>query len=170
MINKFDALLRRWGFGKEDEMALCEFLAQRYPTVALNAAKDRRASLDQIVAAVAGVYGYALPDLARKGRSASEFPVLRCRATIIDILNAPHLWGIGRPAIGQRYLGGRDNSTVISTWRKHFRWDKEYEESIRIVTSMARLDYDETLQSLKAIHANHDDDRGAGSESGADGV
>ena len=154
MINKWEQWLRHWGFSQEDEEAFTRYMVNKYPLAAhagiVQSRADRGGTPDVAVEIIADVYGYSLEQIAAPGRKREALAVMRCRATILDVLNSPLLFNLGRPEISNRFLGGRDNSTVIYTWKTHLRLDSDYDLSVRRICDLMELDDNETLRSLKA--------------------
>jgi hypothetical protein len=155
MINKWEQWLHHWGFTEEDEQAFTHYMVTKYPTAAVAGLSETRTIetppvLLRAVQAVADVYGFSLEQLAAPGRKREVLPVMRCRATIIDILNSKTFFNLGRPEISNRFLGGRDNSTVIYTWRTYLKLDQDYYEAVIAVCTVMGVHRDETLASLEA--------------------
>ena len=156
MINRWEEWLHHWGFNEEDERAFTRYQANKHPNAAADGLRDARTTQtvtpEMAVEVIGGVYGYTLEEIAAPGRSKELLSILRCRATVIDLLNTELLFNMGRPLIGKRFLGGRDNSTVIYNWRTHFKWDEDYERAVIELANIMRLDTNELIEALKNLH------------------
>lgn len=156
MINKFEELMHHWGLTDEDERAFTRFLANKHPNAATEGLRDARSErtvTPEIAVQIIGeVYGFTPEQIAAPGRKREAPSVLRCRATVIDLLNHQLIFNIGRPEIGKRFMGGRDNSTLIYTWRTHFKWDADYEQAVMRLCDVMGLDTNELIQALKTDH------------------
>jgi len=138
----------------EEEHDLTRYLIARHPDIARTAIQQLayRAIPADAVHLIAEVYGYTAQEVAGSGRQREGREIAQCRATVIDILNHPNIFGIGRPSIGERFLGGRDNSTVRYIQKHHFVLDLKYMAALHRTCLLMKLDYHAMLASMERIH------------------
>jgi hypothetical protein len=153
---------------EEEQREIARMLAALYPQDAQDGLNDHHVSSmpdpDAAVLAIANVYGYTLQQLTERSKTGpgSNLDMLRCRATIVHVLNHKLLFGIGRPEIGRRWLGGRDNSTIISTIKNHFVRDALYYLAITRVCEVTGWGANETIECLEGSEATGGSTSGSG--------